>query len=68
MVVSTLYIQNRLNPSKINGFKGYKPLPPLSLAWMTKILCRKPVKFNLDGISVSKIYLVSTKESGSIFS
>lgn len=42
MVVSTLYIQNRLNPSKINGFKGYKPLPPLSLAWMTKILCRKP--------------------------
>ena len=38
MVVSTLYIQNRLNPSKINGFKGYKPLPPLSLAWATKIL------------------------------
>ncbi len=32
LVVSTLYVQNRLNPSKINGFRGCEPLPPLSLA------------------------------------
>ena len=31
-VVSTLYIQNRLNPSKIKASRVYEPLPPLSLA------------------------------------
>ena len=41
-VVSTLYVQNRLNTSKIKAFRVYEPLPPISLAWATQILRRKP--------------------------
>ena len=76
MVVSTLYVQNRLAPpNKIKVFRVYEPLPPFSLAWATKILRRKPgqgralkpVKFSLDGISVSKIESVITKERGRFF-
>ncbi len=40
-VVSTLYAKIRLNPSKIKGFRGYKPLPPLSLAYQPSILLRE---------------------------
>ncbi len=40
-VMSTLYAKIRLNPSKIKGFRGYKPLPPLSLAYQPSILLRE---------------------------